>query len=314
MNAILIANDLAEIAAESLFADGQVHSVFDHAVNCTFDENGWMTLLTDEAAIGPMGLIVKSPSLKILRLQPGMKMEIGYGRISIKEAGLELKLSGLRTWNPHAEEIAEPVDPTVKNERLEKLEKWILKNGNMAGVANVIEYLELPDRIRKLQPETELNVFGQFALERIQAFTAVLVDNDAERIREKVRGIIGFGPGLTPSGDDFLAGVGASMIYLKSYFKLNKEAFMLPLQLIADESSGRTTRVSAEMLKNLSKGLMPKRFMDLQTALLGKSGPDLKPVLFELDRMGETSGTDHALGVFVAHCVLTSENVRRKLG
>lgn len=313
MNAILIANDLAEIAAESLTKVGQLHSVFDHAVNCTFEESGWMTLLTEEASIGPMGLVVKASNLKAFPLLPGMKMEVGQGQISIPDAGIAFQLTGVCGWNPQIEPIREPVGLAAKRDRLEKLEKWILKSGNMAGIANVLEYLELPDRSRTLQPETELNAFGQFALDRIQTFTTVLAETDAERIRDKVRGIIGFGPGLTPSGDDFLAGIGASMLYLKGYYRFKKKTFKLPLQLIADEAIGRTTRVSVEMLGNLAKGLMPKRFMDLQLALLGQHGPALGPVLQELDRMGETSGTDHALGVLVAHCVLASEDVRRKL-
>ncbi len=314
MNAILIATDLAELAAEGQTSVGQLHSVFEHAVNCTFEEYGWMTLLTEESAIGPMGLVVKAPDLKSLPLLPGMKMEIGRGRLSIPEAGITLQLKGVRSWSPQAEPIHEPVGLVVKKDRLEKLEKWILKSGNLAGIANVLEYLELPDRSRKLQPETELNAFGQFALDRIQGFTAVLTETDAERIRDKIRGIIGFGPGLTPSGDDFLAGVGASMIYLRGYYRLKKQTFAIPLQLILDESRGRTTRVSEEMLKNLAQGLMPKRFMDLQLALLSQCGPEMGSVLQELDRMGETSGTDHALGVFVAHWVLGTEDARRKLG
>jgi len=313
MNAILIANDLAELAAERLTAVGQLHSVFEHAVNCTFEESGWMTLLTEENAIGPMGLVVKAPNFTNLALIPGMKMEIGRGRLSIPEAGLTLQLKDVRGWSPKAEPVRDPVGLAVKRNRLTALEKWILKSGNMAGIANVLEYLELPDRRRKRPPETELNAYGQFALERIQAFAGVLAENDGERIGEKVRGIIGFGPGLTPSGDDFLAGIGASMVYLKGYYRLKKQTFSLPLKLIADESRGRTTRVSEEMLTHLAKGMMPKRFMELQTALLSQNGPEMEVVLKELDSMGETSGTDHALGVFVAHCVLSSDEVRRKL-
>lgn len=314
MNVILIATDLAEAAADTRMTAGQIHSVFDHAVNCTFGECGWLTLLTEEAAIGPMSAVVKAASLKSLPLVPGMALEIGQGRLVIAEAGMSLQLKGAVQWNPQPEPFREPVSLTQKRDRLDILEKWIRKSGNMAGIANVLEYLELPDRSRKQRPDTELNAFGQFALDRIQAITTGMADTDPDRIRDRIRGIIGFGPGLTPSGDDFLAGIGASMIYLKGFYKFRKTTFALMLRLMAEESRGRTTRVSEEMLKNLAQGLMPKRFMDLQTALLSQSGPELGPALRELGRMGETSGTDHALGVFVAHTVLASEDVRRKLG
>lgn len=314
MNAILISTDLAELAAESLITSGQLHSVFDHAVNCTYGESGWLTLLTEEPAIGPMSLVLKASSLKSKELLPGMRMEIGRGRLSIPEVDLTVLLKGISAWSPYGEPIMDPVGLDVKKERLESFEKWIRKNGNMHGIANVLDYLELPDRSRKLRPETELNAFGQFALERIQAFTDALAEIDVQRIGDRARGIIGFGPGLTPSGDDFLAGVGASLIYLKSYYGIKNQDFLLPVQLIGEEAIGRTTRVSEEMLKNLSSGRMSRRFINLQEALLSQKGPELRPVLQELDRMGETSGTDHALGVFAAHCVLASEKVRRNIG
>lgn len=314
MNAILIAEDLAAITSESTITPGRVHSVFEHAVNCTFKESGWMTLLTEESAIGPMGMVVKAQNLKSLPLVAGMKLELGRNRLCIPEAGITVQLKGIPTWNPEAQAVRTYAGLAVRRERLEQLEKWIRKSGNLAGIANVLDYLELPDRSRKLRPETELNAFGQFALERIQSLANALADADEDRLRERIRSIIGFGPGLTPSGDDFLAGIGATAIFLSGLQRKKNPVFRnLPRQ-IAEESLGRTTRVSEEMLKNLALGRMPKRFMDLQQALLSEEGPEPGAALRELGKMGETSGTDYALGVFVAHCAQGTEKARRMLG
>lgn len=314
MDVLLIATDLAETVAEKRLTGGQIHSVFDHAVNCTFGECGWLTLLTEEAAIGPMSAVLKAEALTSLPLVPGMLMEIGHGRLVIAEAGLTLQLKGAVHWNPRPEPLREPVSLLLMRDRLDTLENWIRKSANPAGIANVLDYLELPGRGRKQIPDMALNAFGQFALDRIQAFASVMADTEPDRLRERIRGIIGFGPGLTPSGDDFLAGVGASMLYLREFYGFKATAFDLVLRLIAEEARGRTTRVSEEMLKNLARGLMPKRFMDLQTALLSQGSPELGQALRELGRMGETSGADHGLGAYVAHAVLASDDVRRKLG
>ena len=110
------------------------------------------------------------------------------------------------------------------------------------------------------------------------------------------------------------AGVGASLIYLNTYHRLRKYPIMKILQVIAEEACGRTTRVSEEMLRHLAAGRMSRRVSNLQCALLSQSGPELGPALTEIGRMGETSGTDHALGVLVAHSVLGTEEARRKLG
>ncbi len=159
----------------------------------------------------------------------------------------------------------------------------------------------------------ELNAFGQCALERVQEFARALGTLEHELIREKARGIIGFGPGLTPSGDDFLAGVGASLIALAPLLKLKKRVTADILAGIAEEAGGRTTRVSEEMLRHLAAGRLSRRMALLQVALLSREGPDVNQTLSELGRMGETSGTDHGLGVLTAHRVLCSEETRRML-
>lgn len=313
MQATLISTDLAQTAASQTLLSGQIHSVFDHAVNCTYQDNGWMTLLTDEAAIGPMGLVIRAQNFRIMPLLPGMKLELGRGRLVIPEAGVSLALKDTPDWNPVFGEIRNPVGLTEQRERLLKLEAWIRRNGNLAGIANILDTMELPGRSRKLRSDMELNAFGQFALERVDEFSRALGTLDPERIREKARAIIGFGPGLTPSGDDFLAGVFASLIAFGPQLKLKRRLILSLIGGIADEAVGRTTRVSEEMLKHLASGRMTRRMTTVQEALLCSDGPDVGTVLTELGKMGETSGTDHSLGVLTAYRVLGSEEMRRML-
>lgn len=311
MQAILISKDLAQTAADQTPYSGQIHSVFDHAVNCTFRENGWMTLLTEEAAVGPMGLVIRGQSFRGMPLVAGMRLELGRGRLSIPDAGIGLQLKGVSEWDPHFAEIKTPAHLPERRERLLRLESWLRSGGNLAGIANVLDSLELPGRSRKLRSDMELNAFGQFALERVQEFVRALETLDPELIRDKARGIIGFGPGLTPSGDDFLAGAGASLIALGPLLKLKKRVTADILAGIAEEAGGRTTRVSEEMLRHLAAGRLSRRMTAVQEALLSREGPDINQALVELGRMGETSGTDHGLGVLTAHRVLCSEETRR---
>lgn len=312
MNVILAAKDLVEAVSINQMNSGQVHSVFSRAVNCVFGEAGWMTILADEGAIGPMGLVVKPQNLGALDLQTGMKMEFGKGRVSFPESGIVLHIKGAQEWDPTPMPSSTIASWAVRKDRLQILERWVRQQGNMMGIANVLSCLELPDRSRKLESAGELNAYGQFALERVQAFLEVLGLGDAEKLGERARGIAGFGPGLTPSGDDFLAGVGSAVIFLQGSGILKKLPAEPLIKAMAEAAYGRTTRVSEEMLKNMAAFKMSKRMIRLQNALLNAGDTDLEAAASDLGKVGETSGSDYALGVIAAYYILGSEDVKRR--
>jgi len=104
--------------------------------------------------------------------------------------------------------------------------------------------------------------------------------------------LIGFGEGLTPSGDDFLCGLIAS-----TYFINNKG--MKTLRIVLKETLPlhlkKTNDISRAYLKNALEGQFMKGIIRLYEATL--KNEDVEPIFNEISSMGHSSGTDLLLGL-----------------
>lgn len=103
--------------------------------------------------------------------------------------------------------------------------------------------------------------------------------------------LLGRGPGLTPSGDDVLAGylVGAAA------FGLAADDVR---RLVESQAARRTTTLSAALLRHAAAGETIPQVINLLDALAGRR--PLEPALAELRAVGHTSGAALASGLIAA--------------
>ncbi len=105
--------------------------------------------------------------------------------------------------------------------------------------------------------------------------------------------LIGLGPGLTPAGDDALAG------FLLAATHLCPTSQGPLLTALADHvrvrASAGTTALSATLLHHAARGEAAPEAVDVLDALLGQG--DLSGAVARLLRVGHTSGGDLALGL-----------------
>jgi hypothetical protein len=111
--------------------------------------------------------------------------------------------------------------------------------------------------------------------------------------------LIGLGPGLTPSGDDFLAGV---------IMGLYKTGRMADAQYLANHlyraASNKTTRVSLAFYRALTEGLVTEPFSKL-LEIIGSGETELLAIaLKQTARMGATSGWDTLAGILFGICLV----------
>ena len=105
--------------------------------------------------------------------------------------------------------------------------------------------------------------------------------------------LIGFGPGLTPSGDDFLAGA------LLALHALGRQAVQQRLARWVTRAAGkRTSRISRAHLRCAAGGRGHERLHEFLAAL-GAEASDPVTAMRALDRLGHTSGWDAAAGVLL---------------
>lgn len=108
-----------------------------------------------------------------------------------------------------------------------------------------------------------------------------------------VAALLGRGPGLTPSGDDVLAG-----------YLVGAGAFGLPVdelrRAVAARATQATSALSAQLLRHAARHEAVAQLVDLTAVLTLPGGAELPAVLTRLLQVGHTSGAALAWGVLLA--------------
>jgi hypothetical protein len=131
-----------------------------------------------------------------------------------------------------------------------------------------------------------LSVHAQPALEAIDRWLA------GNALGNEAAQLIGLGPGLTPSGDDYLAGVLVALRWLGRGAQADSLWRWLEPQL-----AGGTSAISAAHLAAAATGQVHEALHELLENLAAWQAPDLHPTLSKLDAVGHSSGWDALAGV-----------------
>lgn len=113
--------------------------------------------------------------------------------------------------------------------------------------------------------------------------------------------LLGLGPGLTPSGDDYLGGV---MIALHAFGC--RQAVERLYAIIDREAPRRTNRISAAHLAAARQGWGAAPLHDMLNRLGKETGPPLPSLIHDVDRIGHTSGWDALTGILTVVQVWSS--------
>ena len=131
-----------------------------------------------------------------------------------------------------------------------------------------------------------LSVHAQPALEAIDRWLA------GHALGNEAAELIGLGPGLTPSGDDYYGGVLVALRWLGR----GTQADSL-WRWLAPRLGGRTSAISAAHLAAAAGGQVHEALHEVLDNLAAWQAPDLHPSLARLDAVGHTSGWDALAGI-----------------
>lgn len=192
---------------------------------------------------------------------------------------------------------------TRKEEReyLSRLKVHTLKSRKLQNNVHDLEqcmYDEAPENsfpslIGKNRGKLEASQFNRLLAEKLASGRQALKRGAFET---GVSTLIGAGYGLTPSGDDFVAGY-CSGLYLGGarYTGLRKS-----LVKIIDPISERTNIVSRTMLRYCCRGRFYERAKFLLGALHSGNTREISEGASAMRAVGETSGTDFSFGLLCA--------------
>ena len=131
-----------------------------------------------------------------------------------------------------------------------------------------------------------LSVHAQPALEALERWLA------GNALGHEAAQLIGLGPGLTPSGDDYLGGVLVALRWVGRGTQADSLWRWLEPQL-----AQRTSPISAAHLAAAAGGEVHEVLHDVLADLAAWEAPDLLPSLSRLDALGHTSGWDALAGI-----------------
>ncbi|SDH43196.1 DUF2877 domain-containing protein [Nonomuraea jiangxiensis] len=111
--------------------------------------------------------------------------------------------------------------------------------------------------------------------------------------------LVGLGPGLTPSGDDVLAGLLVTLRQLGAAAGVERAVWLAGwlAAAVTFDAGTRTTPISATLLHCAARGEASPEVSAVLRAVA--AGQGLEPALRRLHRLGHTSGADLAQGIAI---------------
>src|SRR5258708_3094975 len=143
-------------------------------------------------------------------LRPGMQVWIGSASLRIPARDFSLHLPQTPPWEPRPGIADYRWSRKTVIHHIRLLAHHLAAQPQRGGLAPLIG----PLLLGQPAPETPLS---RMALPALRMLALASWRRDSAGVAEATRGLAGLGPGLTPSGDDALAGFAAVMTLLSPY-------------------------------------------------------------------------------------------------
>ncbi|WP_172839187.1 DUF2877 domain-containing protein [Thermanaeromonas toyohensis] len=266
----------------SLLLEGKqpfyIHSVFDRAINLVSD-GAFLALLPQERGGGEgyaTIAISRGISFTGLGLFPGYQVEAedGYRVRLAPKVLVDFSLS--LPWESPLKGIKAPL--YIKEENLRLLQA-ALEGSTVPS----------PFKLVLAGSKNELILL-------IHKLRTSLLLQDPEGLEEALKGLIGWGPGLTPSGDDLILGLSLTRTIWRKAYGLQEGIWEKRVTSLL----GRTLPLSAFFLKEALQGRGHEFIEKVLACVLGKTPREMGEAVEELLGVGGSSGFDMALGVYLS--------------
>jgi hypothetical protein len=245
---------------------GTVHSVFEHALNIRGAADGRLyTLAAAGSDSAPSTLVVDIASFERFAMRPGMPVAVADALLSAGR--LRVAFDAAAPWS-----AALPTWPPA-GVRLRSLERLLDRHGVAGGI--------------KPRPHP-----------------ASLRTRDTVAAHRHGAGLIGLGPGLTPSGDDYVLGLATACALLGPRAAAQRQI----LAGVIDDNAARTNDISHAAMAHAVRGRVRQSLVDLAIALADGDRAALGLRADRVIAIGATSGTDILAGLLAGLALTTTED------
>lgn len=254
---------------------GFVHSVFERVVNVENEAGELFTLACRDLDNAPDTMIVDAAGFRALGIECGDRVDAAASDLAI--AGrIRIALDGARTWEAALPYY--PRDPTRLDRNLPRLREKVAGLAFGAGAEATSAFTsKMPVLIAR----------------RTGMLRDALAARDAGAARRHGAALVGLGPGLTPSGDDYLVGLFAAL-HMPGHPCGDMTGVCTA---IAADCHERTHAISAAALKAAARGRVRESVNALLHALVQGGADRVMAALAPVLAIGSTSGADMVAGI-----------------
>lgn len=265
-----------------------VHSVFNQVINFKAFKSQLYSIVQYQIGNGPYSMRMNSgtESFLDLNIKAGDLVILNNGCLTINN--IKFSVNHPKIWVPIDFKISEEhLGVFLKN--LEVFNKVLLSNHSSGGT-----YYYYVKRYFSFPPHDKASVVEKELCERILSFLWG-IKYDQQHVKKYIKALIGFGYGLTPSGDDFLVG------FLTALNKAKNKKVQSILSLMTNILKYlkiSTTDISKTMIYASLEGKSHEKIHDFVNCLLSSMDEaQLKQSILNVFSIGSSSGMDLAIGI-----------------
>ncbi|MGI9493208.1 MAG: DUF2877 domain-containing protein [Geminicoccaceae bacterium] len=286
------ARSIGPIASQVLrrHSDATVIASFDHSFY--LDADGHLICVASESLYdGPFNILTRLPghgaAWPSLPIAVGQRWTIDDNALSCADdPGIDIDLSAALAWcpKPPPRDLPNPSQIGLAVGNLRALAASRCRRDGLLDL--VLDQESKPNSAAARAAQKPLQDLSQHAM--------TWLGHGDRRIMASLEALLGLGPGLTPSGDDLIAGLLIGCRYI------GRDAGALDLwRTLEREAKTRTTPISMAHLSAAGQGMGAAPFHDLIDALIENRTVHITEALDAVARIGHSSGLDAVGGLLI---------------
>jgi len=259
-----------------------------------------LVFLSYGAYRNPMSISLGNRTYRFPLLKVGERINLLENRLQFLSIGLDVDLPGHLVWQP-----GQPSDTALPLvERLPAAAALVqeLLAGNSSPFASAAQTL-----LRAGAPYAPRGSL----LQLVDRAAALLRTGNPLQAAAAVEPLLGFGRGLTPSGDDLLIGFMLVLNRWPVIFPFSDEQIYDFSCSLCQRAKSSTTRLSTQLLNLAAQGSADERLITAVDGMISGSCPAARCAEL-LGTWGASSGFESALGMLLA-VSLSTENLEKSL-
>lgn len=252
----------------------------------------WLVFLSFESFRGPLTITLDEGESTFKLSSAGNRVKIDSHSIFIPTAEIMITAKDSEAWRP-LPPSAIPLKDTRRQQKLIDIAEEVMSKKKGVGLSQFLPLLlGLPDA----GPAPRW--MGDIKWSDILQLKKYIRNKEAADLARLLSSFLGMGPGLTPSADDFIAGILLSLNRWRNLLWAGDGLRELNLQVV-EAAYARTTTLSANLIECAALGLADERLIDaLDWIVTGLS--DEPETISHLLGWGNSSGVDSLAGMAVA--------------